>query len=155
MREGAVGKQGMPVTRDPGRVLRPGDEGFPGDAPAAPQRKTRTCCQCFAVYTPTSNAQKRCPACQAKATPPKAAAAPHTSKPPAKGGATPKARPRAGRAAGKEAGRKQPVRRGRAAASPAVPPAAPTLSIETPFNTGLLIRLLRAAAACLEALDRG
>ena len=30
-----------------------------------------------------------------------------------------------------------------------------TISVEAAFNAGLLVRLLRAAAACLEALDRG
>jgi len=157
-----IGKQGLLVTRDPGRVMRPGDPDFPGDI-GQPSPKQRVCVNCHAAYTPTSNAQKRCPACQDTTRRAEPAAATASSAVRGQKARAPRAgmgsrrSPKKARKAGAAAARRR-VPAAAAAAAPARPvdhQGSPTISVEAAFNAGLLVRLLRAAATCLEALDRG
>lgn len=136
----AAGKNGMPTTRDPGRVLRRGDPGFAAATASAEARAPRVC-EHPGCKLPTYGHRKDSRWCEE-----------HRKSKYVKarlnGGAEP--------APVKPPGVSQPhSSKARATTKPAPSPSAPSAgnggaAIEIPLNTALLVTLLRAAADQLE-----
>lgn len=160
MTEGSAGKQGLPITRDPGRVLRPGDAGFPeASGHSGARSPLKVCRACLREYRPTSNAQRRCPTCAVKQGRPANRIHAVTTEAPSPATETAARNKRASQPLNEPGVGRRPARRSVPAPMPteggAGPDASRSLAVDVPLTATVMVKLLRAAADRLEELERG